>query len=74
MRLIDADALEEALNISNDYHANNSREKSLLDRVVRIVQEQPTVDVEIPVAIYENGQFIKLRKFDTEGGEANETN
>jgi hypothetical protein len=43
-RLIDADALLKELRKSCEYHAENSREFSLLQRDIIIVQEQPTVD------------------------------
>lgn len=46
MRLIDADRLLEALRKSCKWHAQNSRELSLLQRDIIIVQEQPTVDAE----------------------------
>lgn len=48
MRLIDADALLKELRKSCEYHAENSREFSLLQRDIIIVQEQPTVDA-VPV-------------------------
>ena len=44
MRLIDADAVLKELKKSCEYHAENSRELSLLQRDIIIVQEQPTVD------------------------------
>lgn len=40
MRLIDADALIDILRNSHESHAKNSREESLLDRDIRLVQEQ----------------------------------
>lgn len=43
-RLIDADALLKELRKSCEYHAENSREFSLLQRNIIIVQEQPTID------------------------------
>lgn len=48
MRLIDADALLKELRKSCEYHAENSREFSLLQRDIIIVQEQPTIDA-VPV-------------------------
>lgn len=48
MRLIDADALLEELRKSCKWHAESSRELSLLQRDINIVEEQPTVDA-IPV-------------------------
>ena len=48
MRLIDADALLKELRKSCEYHAENSRELSLLQRDIIIVQEQPTIDA-VPV-------------------------
>ena len=45
-RLIDADALLKELRKSCEYHAENSRELSLLQRDIIIVQEQPTIDAE----------------------------
>ena len=48
MRLIDADAVLKELKKSCEYHAENSRELSLLQRDIIIVQEQPTVDA-VPV-------------------------
>lgn len=44
MRLIDADALLVTLRMSCKWHAQNSRELSLLQRDILIVQRQPTVD------------------------------
>jgi hypothetical protein len=41
-RLIDADALIEALKTSREHHAETSREESLLRRCENIVREQPT--------------------------------
>jgi hypothetical protein len=43
MRPIDADNLIDDLKQSAYHHCNNSREISLMDRVIRIVIEQPTV-------------------------------
>lgn len=40
MRLIDADEMIEILRKSHESHANNSREEALLDRDVRLIQEQ----------------------------------
>ena len=48
MRPIDADALLKELRKSCEYHAENGREFSLLQRDIIIVQEQPTVDA-VPV-------------------------
>lgn len=48
MRLIDADALLKELKKSCEYHAENSREFSLLQRDIIIVQEQPTIDA-VPI-------------------------
>ena len=48
MRLIEADALLKELRKSCKYHAENSRELSLLQRDIIIVQEQPTIDA-VPV-------------------------
>lgn len=48
MRLIDADAVLKELKKSCEYHAENSRELSLLQRNIIIVQEHPTVDA-VPV-------------------------
>lgn len=45
-RMIDADALLKELRKSCEYHAENSREFSLLQRDIIIVQEQPTIDAE----------------------------
>lgn len=42
--MIDEKKLIEALKESNYHHASNSREKSLLDRVVKIVEEQPKIE------------------------------
>ncbi len=42
--MIDEKKLIEALKLSNSHHASNSREKSLLDRVIRIVKEQPKIE------------------------------
>lgn len=39
----------EELRKSNYHHASNSREKALLDRTIRIVQEQPKVNEWIPI-------------------------
>lgn len=39
--MIDENKLIEELKASNYHHASNSREESLLDRTIRIVQEQP---------------------------------
>jgi hypothetical protein len=47
-RLIDADPLLKELRKSCEYHAENSREFSLLQRDIIIVQEQPTIDA-VPV-------------------------
>jgi hypothetical protein len=47
-RLIDADALLKELIKSCEYHAENSREFSLLQRDIIIVQEQPTIEA-IPI-------------------------
>lgn len=44
MRLIDADTLLEELKKSCKWHAESSRELSLLQRDINIVKEQPTVD------------------------------
>lgn len=44
MRPIDADKLRKEILKSNDAHATNGRERSLLDRNVRILDEQPTID------------------------------
>lgn len=41
--LIDRDALVEEQKLSRDYHAQNSREESLLERAIRIVREAPVV-------------------------------
>ena len=46
MRYIDADKLLEELRESCKRHAENGREFSLLQRSIRIVHEQPTVDAE----------------------------
>ena len=62
-RYIDADALLKELKKSCEYHAENSRELSLLQRDIIIVQEQPTVDA-VPVR---HGKWI--RKTDTRFGE-----
>lgn len=48
-RYIDADALLKELRKSCEYHAENSREFSLLQRDINIVREQPTIDA-IPVS------------------------
>ena len=48
MKLIDADELLEELRKSCKYHAENSRELSLLQRDINIVKEQPTVEA-IPI-------------------------
>lgn len=55
MRLIDADPLLKELRKSCEYHAENSRELSLLQRDIIIVQEQPTVDA-VPVR---HGKWIE---------------
>lgn len=49
MRLIDADELLITLRMSCKWHAQNSRELSLLQRDINIVKEQPTVDA-IPIS------------------------
>lgn len=56
MRLIDADALLKELRKSCEYHAENSREFSLLQRDIIIVQEQPTIDAVPFETLYD---FIK---------------
>ncbi len=45
-RLIDVDTLLKELRKSCEYHAKNSRELSLLQRDIIIVQEQPTIEAE----------------------------
>ncbi len=47
--MIDEKRLIEELRKSNYHHASNSREKALLDRTIRIVQEQPKVNEWIPI-------------------------
>lgn len=58
-RYIDADALLKELKKSCEYHAENSRELSLLQRDIIIVQEQPTVDA-VPVR---HGKWIYSNDF-----------
>lgn len=60
MRLIDADAVLKELKKSCEYHAENSRELSLLQRDIIIVQEQPTVDA-VPVR---HGKWIDMADFE----------
>lgn len=55
MRLIDADALLKELRKSCEYHAENSREFSLLQRDIIIVQEQPTIERDIPKRVLWTG-------------------
>ena len=47
--MIDEKKLIEELRKSNLHHASNSREEVLLDRIIRIVKEQPKVGGWIPV-------------------------
>lgn len=47
--MIDENRLIEELRKSNYHHASNSREEVLLDRTIRIVQEQPKVNEWIPI-------------------------
>lgn len=47
--MIDENRLIEELRKSNYHHASNSREEALLDRTIRIVQEQPKVNEWIPI-------------------------
>lgn len=42
--MIDKKKLIEELKESNYHHASNSREKALLDRVIKIVEEQPKIE------------------------------
>jgi len=42
--MIDEKKLIEELKESNYHHASNSREKALLDRVIKIVEEQPKIE------------------------------
>ena len=42
---IEREALVDILAVSHAYHANNSREASLLDRDIRLIWEQPAADV-----------------------------
>ena len=58
-RSIDADALLKELRKSCEYHAENSREFSLLQRDIIIVQEQPTIDA-VPVIRCKNCKFSIL--------------
>lgn len=60
MRLIDADGLLEELRESCKWHAENSREFSLLYRDINIVKEQPTVDA-VPVEFVK--ESIEILKF-----------
>lgn len=53
MELIDREELLKDLKTSAIYHANNSREETLMYRDRNIVREQPTVEA-IPRADYEN--------------------
>lgn len=57
-RLIDANELIEVLRKSNSYHAETSREFSLLFRDIRLVKEQPTVDA-VEVVRCKNCSFWK---------------
>lgn len=59
-RLIDADALLKELRKSCEYHAENSREFSLLQRDIIIVQEQPTIDA-VPIEFIEK-RIAELKK------------
>nr|DAV20230.1 MAG TPA: Protein of unknown function (DUF551) [Caudoviricetes sp.] len=47
--MIDEKRLIEELRKSNYHHASNSREEVLLDRIIRIIQEQPKVNEWIPI-------------------------
>lgn len=47
--MIDEKRLIKQLKESNYHHASNSREEVLLDRTIRIVQEQPKVNEWIPI-------------------------
>lgn len=47
--MIDENRLIEELRKSNYHHASSSREEALLDRVIRIVKEQPKVNQWIPI-------------------------
>lgn len=42
--MIDEKKLIEELKLSNYHHVSNSREQSLLDRVLRIIEEQPKIE------------------------------
>lgn len=59
-RLIDADALLKELRKSCEYHAENSREFSLLQRNINIVREQPTIDA-VPIEFIEK-RIAELKK------------
>ena len=57
MRLIDADVLWQAMMSVRVFHANTSREESLLRRCEQLVDNAPTVEAR-PVV---HGEWIKYR-------------
>lgn len=56
---IEREAFREVLKKSHKAHASNSREESLLDRDIRLLNEQPSVDV----AKVRHGRWLYEPKF-----------